>query len=89
MRVDVAAPEVTVNAPDVQVEAPVVNMQPQFNVEAPNVNIRPQPIRIDAPQVNLPRAGKIRRTFERDENDSIIAIIEEPVEDEPDEGTPE
>ncbi len=66
-----------VDAPNVTVDAPVIH----------NHN-RPPALRIEAPNINLPKPGKIRRTFERDENGITIAIIEEPVDDEvPDEGS--
>lgn len=96
--VTVEAAQITVNQPEIRVEAPTVNVnpeirveqpdiyvdQPAITVESPTVHVRPPAIRIDAPNIVLPGQKKIRRTFERDDKDNIIAIVEEPIEDAPD-----
>jgi HK97 family phage portal protein len=84
---DPATVEVTNNLPETQVnvDSPVVNLQPQIDVQSPVVNMRAAPIRIDAPQVNMPKPGKIRRTFEKDGDGVLVAIVEEPIDDEPEE----
>jgi HK97 family phage portal protein len=74
--------EVTNNLPELvtHIESPVVNMQPKIDVQSPVVNMRAAPIHIAAPNINLPQPGKIRRTFEKDADGVIIAIVEQPID---------
>lgn len=91
--VTVEAAQITVNQPEIrndihvdptpiEYHAPDVYVdQPNINVESPTVHVRPPALRIDAPVINMPKQGKIRRTFERDDKGITIAIIEEPIEE--------